>query len=265
MSDLAVELEFATQVAHAAGQLVLVHYNTALAVESKADRSPVTIADRGAEKLLRERIEREFPSDGILGEEFGARKGTSGRRWILDPVDGTQSFIRGVPLFGVMVGLERDGEAVVGVVHFPALDETVSAARGHGCRWLRSRRRSADPAVPARVSRVEKLADSMVSVTSPGGFDAIGQTAAYERLRAAAALDRAWSDCYGHILVATGRIDVMVDPTMNVWDCAALAPILTEAGGTFTDWNGVATIHGGNAISTNGKVLPEVLAALRAR
>lgn len=239
------------------------HYLTALEVESKADRSPVTVADRGAEQHLRELIGTEFAADGILGEEFGEQRGTSGRRWIVDPIDGTQSFIRGVPLFGVMIGLESEGETVVGAVHFPALDETVVAASGLGCHWYPPHRHPSSPPRRARVSSVEKLAEGLVSVTSVKGFGAIHRTDAYDRLKGAAQLDRGWGDCYGHVLVATGRAEAMVDPTMNLWDNAALLPILTEAGGSFTDWNGKATIHSPNGISTNGRVLDEVLALLR--
>jgi histidinol-phosphatase len=261
--SLALELDFAVEAARRAGVFIMEHYLTALAVESKADTSPVTVADRGAERLIRDLIESAFPADGVLGEEHGERKGTSGRRWILDPIDGTQSFIRGVPLFGVMIGLEDRGHAVVGVVHFPALDETVWAGIGEGAFWRPPHRRSGEPPRAARVSPVAKLGEGLVSVTAAGGFDQIGKPGAYERLRKAARLDRAWGDCYGHVLVATGRAEAMVDPMMNVWDCAALLPILSEAGGTFTDWNGVATIHGGNAVSTNGHVLDEVLEALK--
>lgn len=263
VGGLALELGFAVEAARRAGAFVMEHYLTALAVESKKDTSPVTVADRGAERLIRDLIEATFPADGILGEEHGEREGTNGRRWILDPIDGTQSFIRGVPLFGVMIGLEERGQPVAGVVHFPALDETVWAGVGEGAWWHPPRRRPGEKPRPARVSSVQKLGEGLVSVTAAGGFDQIGRSASYDRLRRAARLDRAWGDCYGHMLVATGRAEAMVDPIMNIWDCAALLPILSEAGGSFTDWNGRATIDGGNAVSTNGHVLDEVLSALR--
>ena len=251
------------RAARRAGDFIMGHYLTALEVESKADRSPVTVADRGAERLLRDLLAIEFPSDGILGEEYGEQPGTSARRWILDPIDGTQSFIRGVPLFGVLIGLEAGGESVAGVMHFPALDETVVAARGLGCHWYPPHRPAASPPRRARVSSVERLADGLVTTTAPGGFDQIDRSAAYDRLRRAARLDRGWGDCYGHLLVATGRAEAMVDPMMHVWDNAPLLPILQEAGGTFTDWDGKPTIHSKNGISTNGRVLAEVLATLK--
>lgn len=239
------------------------HYLSALEVESKADRSPVTVADRGAEELLRALLARAFPADGILGEEFGETKGTSGRRWILDPIDGTQSFIRGVPLFGTLIGLESGGESVAGIMHFPALDETVVAARGLGAHWYPSHRPKDSAPRVARVSKVERLAQGLVTMTAPGHFGTIHRWDAYERLRQVAYLDRGWSDCYGHMLVATGRAEAMIDPIMHVWDNAPMLPILQEAGGSFTDWDGKATIHSPSGISTNGRVLSELLSVLR--
>ncbi|MBI4859844.1 MAG: histidinol-phosphatase [Candidatus Riflebacteria bacterium] len=256
-------LKLAITAARKAGSIVMQYFQTAVAVETKSDSSPVTEADRNAEKELRGLIWTKFPDDAILGEEFGDTPGTSGRRWILDPIDGTWSFVRGVPLFGVLIGMEQDGEPVLGVVHIPALGEMVYAAKGLGAWWIQAgRRRGAEP-TPARVSPVTTLSDCLISFTSATGFDSIGSPGALERLRKAAKLDRGWGDCYGHVLVATGRAEVMLDPLMNIWDCAALMPIVQEAGGRFTDFKGAATIAGGSAISTNGLVHDEVLKLLR--
>ena len=148
-------LDFAMEAAWQAGQLTLAHFQTGVAVDWKEDRTPVTVADQGAEKLLRELISRRFPDHAVMGEEFGETDKDSTHKWILDPIDGTQSFIRGIPLYGVLIGLEIDGEAVVGVSHFPALGEMVSAARGEGCRWNGRL---------ARVSSVSRLEDALVLI-----------------------------------------------------------------------------------------------------
>src|SRR6266567_512624 len=198
-SELKHLLDFAVQLAAEAGDITYRHFKGSFVAERKADKSFVTIADREAERFLRASIEQSFPDDGILGEEEGEKVGTSQRRWIIDPVDGTYSFVHAVPLYAVLIGLEIDGESVLGAVNLPALNELVYAARG------------------------------------------------------------TWGDAYGHVLVATGRADIMLDPVMNVWDCAALLPLVEEAGGSFTDWQGKRTIHGGNAISTNALLFDDVM------
>jgi histidinol phosphatase-like enzyme (inositol monophosphatase family) len=258
-SSLAESLEFALQAARRAAEIILPYYQGDLGVEIKGDGSPVTLADRGAEQELRRLIRERFPNDGVLGEEFGEGPGTSGRRWILDPIDGTKAFVRGVPLFGVLIGMEQDGEAVLGVVSMPALDEFVYAAKGQGCWWLPSGLKPGSPPRRARVSSLAPLADGLLLLNSYEYFEKGKRTAAHDRLLRTARQQRGWGDCYGHILVATGRAEVCVDPMMNPWDNAPLLPILQEAGGTFTDWQGKATIHGGDGISTNGKVFDEVM------
>jgi histidinol phosphatase-like enzyme (inositol monophosphatase family) len=257
--SLAESLDFALQAARRAGDVVMPYYQGDVGVEIKGDGSPVTLADRGAEQELRRIIRERFPADGVLGEEFGEQPGTSGRRWILDPIDGTKAFVRGVPLFGVLIGLEQDGESVLGVVSMPALDEFVYAARGQGCWWLPSGRKPGSPPRRARVSSVAPLAEGLLLLNSYEYFVKGKRVPAHDRLLRAARHQRGWGDCYGHILVATGRAEVCVDPMMNPWDNAPLLPILQEAGGTFTDWRGKATIHGGDGISTNGAVFDEVM------
>lgn len=242
-------LAFAIQLALDAGRFVIGHYQAGIAVELKADRSPVTIADRGAEEQIRRAIEATYPEHAVVGEEYGADNGASAFRWIVDPIDGTKSFVRGVPLFGVLIALEIDGRPEVGVCHLPALGETVAAARGLGCTW---NGRS------ARVSGVTDPADATV-VCSDGRMLARRLGERWGTLESGVGLMRSWGDCYGHCLVATGRADVMLDPVMNPWDCAALLPILTEAGGRFTDWTGAERIDGGDAISTNGALHDTVL------
>jgi histidinol phosphatase-like enzyme (inositol monophosphatase family) len=252
-------LQFALDVARRAGELILGHYQSdGLAVDAKHDSSPVTAADRGAEELIRRAVATEFPGDGVLGEEFGELAGSNGLRWILDPVDGTKSFIHGVPLFGTLIGLEADGRVVLGVCRFPALGEVVYAAKGLGAWW------QVDSALPrpARVSAVDRLSEALFCVTTISGWERIGRYETFEALRSRCKLTRGWGDCYGHALVATGRADVMVDPLMNVWDAAALLPILEEAGGHFVDWEGRPAIDSGNGVSVNHALRDEVLEIL---
>ncbi len=242
--------DWAQELAWQAGRLTLGYFRTGVRPEWKSDASPVTIADRQAEELMRKLIMERFPEHGILGEEYGTVNEGSPWRWILDPVDGTKSFVQGVPLYGVLVGLEHQGVPVVGVCYLPALDEMVAAATGEGCT---------DNGRRAHVSAVTDLQQATFLCNNPQTMQAEGRGPAYERLCAATRLQRGWGDCYGYILVATGRAEVMADPIMNAWDCAALLPILQEAGGSFTDWHGTPTITGGNAIATNGHLLPAVL------
>jgi histidinol-phosphatase len=247
-------LDFAVDAAWQAGKITLEYFQTGTPVERKADASPVTMADRRAEEKLRECIQRAFPEHGILGEEFGEVVGRAPYRWILDPLDGTRSFIQGVPLYGVMLGLEYHGRVILGVVHFPALGETVYAAKGVGCYWNGRR---------AQVSTVTQLEEAVVVATSVRSLYDEGRGAVLEALQDHTRMQRTWGDCYGHVLVATGRAEVMLDPILSIWDCAALQPILEEAGGTFTDWQGVATHTGGNGLSTNGHLYQQVMEIIR--
>ena len=199
---------------------------------------------------MRREIAKRFPDDGVLGEEQGEAEGKSGRRWIVDPIDGTFAFVHGVPFYGVLIALEIDGELSVGVVNIPVLGEIVSAAKGLGC-FLNGE--------PARVSTTAELKDALLLSTDFSACARYGFGRAAGLLQGRAKTSRTWGDCYGYVLVATGRADVMLDPVMNLWDCAAMLPIMEEAGGTFTDWTGVRTASGGNAIATNGRLFEEVM------
>ena len=243
-------LSFAVELARGAAEITLKYFRSSLKPEQKADGSFVTRADREAERFIRARLEESFPHDAVLGEEEGMRAGTSGRQWIIDPLDGTYSFVHGVPLYGVLIGLEIADEPCVGVVCLPALDEIVYAARRVGCFWNDA---------PARVSSTERLENALLLSTDFGTCERYGFGRAAEALQRRVGARRTWGDCYGPVLIATGRADAMLDPVMNVWDCAPLLPIMEEAGGTFTDWRGERTIHGGNAISTNGTLFDEVM------
>ncbi len=248
-------LEFAIDAAWQAGRLTLGYFQTGISADRKSDNTPVTAADRQAEQKLRELIARAWPDHGVIGEEFGVQPGSSGLTWILDPIDGTKSFVHGVPLYANLVALVDAQGPLVGVANFPALGEMVYAARGEGCYWNGRR---------AQVSAVSVLRDAVLLTSELDGFAPRGKDAAWQRLIAATAIQRTWGDAYGYALVATGRAEIMVDPAMEVWDCGPLQVILEEAGGAFTDWRGAPTIHGREAIATNGLLHQAVLDLVRA-
>ena len=251
--DLDELLKFAVEIARGAGEITLKYFRRAPETNKKADGSFVTIADREAEAFLRKRIGERYSQDSILGEEEGESRGSSNRRWIVDPIDGTFAFVHGVPFYGVMIGVEIEGEPTVGVVNIPALDEIVYAARGLGCSFNDQ---------SSRVSSVGTLSESLLLCTDFSAGPRYGFGKELEELQRRAKTNRTWGDCYGYVLVATGRAELMLDPVMNIWDCAALLPIIEEAGGTFTDWRGERTISGGNAIATNGLIFDEVMAVV---
>ena len=247
-------LDAVHDAARVAGGIAMRHYRTALAVDAKPDGSPVTIADREAEAALREWITRRFPEDGIEGEELGVVRAEARRRWIVDPIDGTKTFIRGVPLWGTLVAVVERAEVLAGAAFFPAVDEMLAAAPGEGALWNDVR---------FAVSRVDRLDGATVLTTGEQFRHDEAKRDAWRRLSDRAMLTRSWGDCYGYLLVATGRADVMVDGRMAAWDAAALKPIIEEAGGVFTDWAGTRTAFGGSAIATNAALATEVRALLR--
>lgn len=243
-------LDFALDAAWQAGRITLGHFQTGIAPERKADNSPVTIADKQSEQKLRELITRYWPDHGIIGEEFGQQASQSGLTWTVDPIDGTKSFVQGVPIYAVLLAL-TDGKApLVGVVHFPALNETVYASKGGGCFWNGRR---------TQVSKVTDLKEAVLLASEVAGYEEAGKQAAWERLIKATYFQRTWGDAYGYALVATGRAEVMLDSKMALWDCGPLQVVLEEAGGTFTDWKGTPTIYAGEAIATNGVLFDPVM------
>lgn len=257
--EIARRLEVARQIAREAGELTLGWFEQRnYSTERKPDLSPVTDADRAAEQRLRERIEQAFPGDGILGEEFGVLAGNSSFQWILDPIDGTKSFISGVPLYGTLVGVTCDEKAVAGVIFIPALDELAFASCGGGA--FRSLRRL--PPSPICVSN-RGLAESLFVTSQIDGFSSRSAMGAFHELESQAYITRTWGDCYGYLLVATGRAAVMVDPALNEWDGAAILPILEEAGGAFTDWQGNSTFRAGEGLGASRAVLDQVLSITR--
>ena len=260
MDQIRQRFDAAVAMAREAGELILRYYqHPELAVEKKTDDSPVTIADREAEQLIRQRITGAFPEDAILGEEFGEQAGTSGWRWILDPVDGTKSFIHGVPLFGTLIGIEREGRAEIGVCRMPALDEMAYAGTGLGCWW----QQGGEEPKRARVSEVSQFSEALFCYTSQGYFSSLGEIAVLEALQSGCRISRGWGDCYGHLLVATGRAEAIVEPGLHPWDAAALIPMVREAGGRFIDWNGNESFETGNGMSVNAALREEVLSLVQ--
>jgi histidinol phosphatase-like enzyme (inositol monophosphatase family) len=264
MSEIPERLQFAVESAREAGDGTLRYFRRAdLKVERKADQSPVTVADRTAEELLRQRIRERFPEDAIIGEELGEQAGRSGFQWVLDPIDGTKSFIHGVPLYTTLVAVLEKDEPQIGVIHAPALGETVYAAKGSGC-WYTCDSIAGPQA--ARVSSIATLSEGLLLTSEVEGFHlrkSGDATEVFMRLQRAARVVRTWGDGYGYLMVATGRAEVMIDPIMNLWDAAPLLPIIEEAGGHFSDWNGNSTVRNGEALATNRGVKDEALAKIR--
>lgn len=253
MSEMDRLMQAAAEVARIAGDHALGYFRASFAVETKADGSPVTIADREAEDLAREWIERRFPGDGVLGEERGAVRPDAKRRWLIDPIDGTRSFVRGVPLWGTLIAVAEGDQVLAGAMYCPALNDSVAAALGCGAWWNGTR---------CQVSSVDEFSGATVLTTDSRFPTSPKRRAAWQQLAAGAGVSRTWGDCYGYLLVATGRAEAMVDDEVSPWDAAALYPIITEAGGVFTDWRGGSSPFGGDAIATNGALAQRVRAML---
>ena len=241
-STLDARIAPAAELARLTGNIALRHYRSNLVVETKTDGSPVTIADRAAEMAAREWVQRYFPHDGLLGEEFGEERRGARRRWVVDPIDGTKSFVRGTPLWGSLVALCEGERVLAGAAYFPAVGELIAAAPGAGCWWNGSR---------CTVSSIDDLASATVLTTDDRFRERPGCRAAWDRIADRAAISRTWGDCFGYLLVATGRAEVMLDAVMSPWDAAALQPIIEEAGGVFTDWASQSTAFGGSTVATN--------------
>jgi len=243
----------AAELARITGLVALRHYRSRLSVETKADGSPVTVADRAAEEAARAWVRAHFPDDGILGEELGEERPGARRRWVIDPIDGTKSFVRGSPLWGSLVALCEGERVLAGAAYFPAVEELIAAAPGAGCWWNGAR---------SRVSTVDSVANATVLTTDERFRERPERRAGWLELSNAASVSRSWGDCFGYLLVATGRAEAMCDPILSPWDAAALQPIIEEAGGVFTDWSGASTAFGGSAIATNRALAEDVRALL---
>jgi myo-inositol-1(or 4)-monophosphatase len=255
MATLERYLDLAVQTAYEAGRLTLGYFQAGVEAEWKADATPVTIADRKAEELVRRRLRSACPDHAVVGEEYGAEGSDAAtHRWIVDPIDGTRAFVRGVPHYAVLLGLEIEGSCQVGAAYFPALDEMIAGATGLGCRWNGR---------PAHVSSVTHLKDGVVAHANVVRFRKHRYAAGFDRLIGAAGHVAGWADAYAYLLVATGRAEVALDPVMSPWDCAPFPPILAEAGGYFGDWDGNVTIRAREAMATTALLLPEVLGLVR--
>lgn len=246
-------MDAAGELARLAGGVALEYFGRDLIVETKEDGSPVTIADRRAEEVARAWIGQRFPRDGVLGEEQGDGPPGAARRWIVDPIDGTKAFVRGVPLWGTLVAVAEGERVLAGAAFFPAVNEMLVAAMGEGCWWNGQR---------CSVSRIADVATATVLTTDERFPADTRRRAAWRELTSRSAVCRTWGDCYGYLLVATGRAEVMVDDIVAPWDAAAFAPIIAEAGGVLTDWRGVSTPFGNGAIATNAAMARSVRVAL---
>ena len=251
MTDLAADLFLALELADAADAITMGRFRARdLAFHTKPDRTPVTEADHAVEEAVRATLARARPGDGIVGEEFGV-SGAGHRRWIVDPIDGTKSFLRGSPPWATLLALEVDGEVVLGVASAPALGRRWWAARGGGAFANGDR---------IAVSQVDHLADALLCFTDLLAFEHFGCGPEFEALARQVWDRRGFGDFWGYTLVAEGIADVMFDPVVSVWDVAALMPIVAEAGGRITDRSGVVRPDGGDAVTTNGLLHDAVLA-----
>lgn len=248
--DLEEVHQAAIDIARAGGAHTLNYFQKDFKIERKQDASPVTVADRETESLMREEISKRFPGHGILGEEHGTLNPESDVQWILDPIDGTKSFIHGVPFYTTLIGILYKDEPVSGVIYVPALDELCEAAKGKGARL------NGEVCMVRRCNSLNEASFLTTDVTTAREFNL---DASMQKLIKKTRLHRTWGDAYGHMMVATGRADLMFDPVLNIWDAAPLLTVMREAGGIFCDINGNETIQTGNGISCSRELIGEVL------
>jgi len=250
-------IDFTQHLAQESGKLIMKYFATQVQVITKPDLSPVTIADREAEALMRKLIESHYPDHQVLGEEDGLSGNPDAEyQWVLDPIDGTRPFVHKVPLFGTLIGLLHKGKPVLGAIHIPTAGELCIGSTGHPTTLN---------GAPVRVKTTERLEDATVLFTNTQTIWQQGHGAAFQRLQEKAGLVRGWGDCYGHFMVAVGRADAMIDTVLKVWDVAALKPCVDGAGGRLTDKFGVDTGVGGSAISTNGRLHRQIIDMLGAK
>ena len=236
-------LSFAIDTAVAAGKITVEHFSTDINTSIKSDGTPVTEVDQKTEAFIRWRIEKQYPRHEIVGEEYGlAGKDNASFRWFIDPIDGTNYYVRGVPLYSTLIGLEIDGTIDVGVVYLPATGDLLAAATGLGCWWNGK---------PVRVSKIDRLEKGIVAYSDLANFYKQNCQAVFERVVRSSHYRVGWSDAYGYLMVATGRADVMIEAAVSVWDVAPYPVIFREAGGFFGDWKGEETIYSPQVMATN--------------
>ena len=240
----------AVEFAKAGGDTTLDYFQRSFELQFKSDDSPVTNADRNAERTIRNLINKHFPDHGIIGEEFGTENEDSDIVWVLDPIDGTQSFIHGVPFYTTLIGVLVNNKPEVGVVYAPALGEMASAAIGFGAALNGN---------PMKVRTCDALEKATFLSTDVTTYNEQGHEAALKQLLEKCRIHRTWGDAYGHMMVAAGRADFMIDPILNIWDAAALLPIVKEAGGSFSDLSGNETIQTGSALSSSYELKNAIL------
>ena len=245
-------VDFTKQLAHASGDIINGYFRSGVAIETKSDESPVTIADKKAEEVMREMIMKAFPNHGIIGEEFGNHNEDAEYQWVLDPIDGTKSFISGTFLFGTLIGLMKNRQPILGAIHHSVTSHLLIG--------------TGDEAklndVPVTVRSNSRIADATMLYTDFVDVNKYQDGLAFQQLMGRTKFNRTWGDCHGYFLVATGYADMMLDPIMNLWDIVALVPVIEGAGGTITDWRGNAPLDGHGIIATNGDLHAQVLHAL---
>jgi myo-inositol-1(or 4)-monophosphatase len=249
MEDLKEKKKFCLYLAEESGKIIRSYWRTDLKVDNKMDSSPVTIADKKSEEVMRELIMKEFPDHGILGEEFGEYKPDSEYQWVLDPIDGTKSFICGTVTFGTLIALMNNKEPILGVIHQPILkqfligDNSTSLLNGN----------------PVHVRNCTKISDAVLLSTDLLNIEEYQNKKGFDSLMHQVKLFRMWGDCYGYYLVATGYADIMIDPIMNPWDLLALIPVIKGAGGTITDYHGNNPVKGNSIVATGGSIHQTVI------
>ncbi len=247
-------VDFSKELARASGDIIMRYFRSGVVVETKADASPVTIADREAEEIMREMIMKEFPDHGIIGEEFGNHNDGAEYQWVLDPIDGTKSFVSGTFLFGTLIGLMKGGQPIVGTINHPVTSHMLI---GSG-----NETRLNDDLV--RVSGKRSLREAVLCYSDFIDVGKYQNGIAFQQLLGMTRYNRTWGDCHGYFLVATGYADVMLDPIMHLWDIVALIPVIEGAGGKITSWNGGPPLSGKGIIASNGPLHSQVLRVLTA-
>jgi myo-inositol-1(or 4)-monophosphatase len=251
--DLQPYREFMVELAQKSGDFIRPYFASHdLAIDLKADDTPVTIADRGAEELLRQRIHRRYPAHGIIGEEYGSENEDAEFVWVLDPVDGTKAFTTAVPLFGTLIALLHNGEPVLGCINQPVLGQMLIGDNDE--TTLNGR--------PVRVRSTSRLEDATLLVTDILDVAKHQDAAAFDALAKQCRLVRTWGDCYGYFLLATGWADIACDPVMNPWDIAALIPVVRGAGGVISDWQGNAPLNAASTLAATPQLHAQVIRAL---
>jgi histidinol phosphatase-like enzyme (inositol monophosphatase family) len=244
--------EFAKELAKASGEIIRQHFRTSLVVDEKPDSSPVTVADRQAEQVMRQLIQSRYPDHDILGEELLPIDHGNEYQWVLDPIDGTKSFVAGTLLFGTLISLLKKGHPILGVIHNPITGQLLI---GDGHRtWLNGE--------SVHVRDCPSIEDATMLTTSHWSVIKNRDGMAFEALSKRAKIYRTWGDCFGYYLVATGYADIMIDPIMHIWDVAPLVPIIKGAGGMITDYFGNDPMSTEGAVATAGSIHTEVIRAL---